>query len=584
MMRSDVLTKGDGKAPHRSLLYALGLSERELDRPLIAVVNSYNELIPGHKHLREIADRVKAGIRYKGGVPLEFNVIGVCDGLAMNHAGMKYSLPSREIIADSVEAVLNAHPVDGAVFIPNCDKIVPGMLMGGARVNIPSIFVSGGPMLSGRYKGEKLGLSEVFEAVGKKAAGLITDGELSEIEKCACPTCGSCAGMYTANSMNCLTEAIGLALPGNGTIPAVMAKRLALAEITGETVMDLVVNNIKMLDILTEKAFANAVAVDMALGASSNTVLHLAAVAYEANVGATLAVASEEQNISVKSDLRATARVAPTGILDMFDEIGRKTPQLCKLSPASKTFIEELDEAGGISCVMAELKKINAIDDSVLTVDGKLSERLVGKHADGEIIREISNPYRNDGGLAVLRGNLAPDGAIVKQGAVLENMMRFIGTAKVFDCEEDACGAILGNKIKPGDVVVIRYEGPKGGPGMREMLAPTAALAGRGLDSSVALITDGRFSGATKGASIGHVSPEAAAGGLIAYVLDGDKIEIDIPNRSIKLLVGDDEIEERKNVGAILCGRPPLHGYLKRYAAFVQSADKGAVLMCGEGD
>jgi len=549
-MRSDSFKKGDSRAPHRALLYATGLSERELDRPIIAVVNSYSELIPGHKHLREIADRVKAGIRYGGGVPLEFNVIGICDGLAMNHMGMKYSLPSRELIADSVESMLKAQPVDGAVFIPNCDKIVPGMLMGGARVNIPSIFVSGGPMLSGRFRGEKIGLSETFEAVGQRAAGKITEEDLTELEKCACPTCGSCAGMFTANSMNCLTEAIGLGLPGNGTIPAVMSKRYALAEIAGETVMDLVKNNIKMLDILTKKAFENAMAVDLALGASSNTVLHLAAIANEAKVDFSLA---------------------------LIDNLGKKTPQLCKLAPASRTYIEELDEAGGISAVMAELKKINAIDDSVLTVSGKLSERIKNKKADGIIIRPVENPYSKEGGLAILRGNIAVNGAVVKQGAVLPGMMKFTGTARPFDSEEESCEAILNNKIKSGDIVVIRYEGPKGGPGMREMLTPTAALAGQGLDSSVALITDGRFSGATKGASIGHVAPEAAAGGLIAYVLDGDKIEIDIPNRSIKLLVDDKEIERRKQ-SMELKKNTDLTGYLKRYTAFVQSADKGAVL------
>jgi dihydroxy-acid dehydratase len=499
---------------------------------------------------------------------------------------MKYSLPSREIIADSVEGMLKAHPVDGAVFIPNCDKIVPGMIMGGARVNIPTIFVSGGPMLSGRYKGEKLGLSEVFENVGKKAAGLITDDELSEIEKCACPTCGSCAGMYTANSMNCLTEAIGLALPGNGTIPAVMAKRYALAEITGETVMDLVESDTKMLDILTKKAFQNAMAVDLALGASSNTVLHLTAIAYEAGIKFSVGrgiLDAPPITTNVKSDLRRVWEAAPYDILDLIDKIGVKTPQLCKLSPASKTFIEELDAVGGISCVIAELCKLQekVIDDTVLTVDGKLSERLTNKGADGEVIRTISNPYRTDGGLAVLRGNIALNGAIVKQGAVNENMMKFTGVARPFDSEEETCEAILNNKIKSGDIVVIRYEGPKGGPGMREMLTPTAALAGQGLDSSVALITDGRFSGATKGASIGHVSPEAAAGGLIAYVLDGDKIEIDIPNRSIKLLVDDVEIENRKKSIKIK-KNTELTGYLKRYTAFVQSADKGAVLVYEE--
>ena len=555
-MRSDIIKKGDAKAPHRSLLYSIGLSEPELKRPLVAVVNSYNELIAGHRHLREIAERVKAGVRYGGGVPLEFNVIGVCDGLAMGHGGMKYSLPSREIIADSVEAALKAHPVDGAVFIPNCDKTVPGMIMGGARANIPSIFVSGGPMLSGSYKGGKLGLTEMFEAVGKKAAGLMTDEELSEIEKCACPGCGSCSGMFTANSMNCLAEAIGLALPGNGTVPAVMAKRLALAEITGETVMGLIAKDIKMLDILKKEAFENAMAVDMALGASSNTVLHLAAIAHEAKIDFSL---------------------------DIIDDLGKRTPLLCKLSPASKVFIEELDAAGGVSGVMAELckSKNKLIDETVAAVDGVLAKRLENKGADGKIIREISNPHSRDGGLAVLRGNIAPNGAIVKKGAVSGDMMKFTGTARPFDSEEEACEAILGDKIKAGDIVAIRYEGPKGGPGMREMLAPTAALAGRGLDPGVALVTDGRFSGATKGASVGHISPEAAAGGLIAYVLEGDEIEIDIPNRSIRLLVEDGEIEKRKRTMKIK-KNAGLTGYLKRYAAFVQSADKGAVLVCGE--
>ena len=551
--RSDTFIKGDSKAPHRSLLYALGLTESELERPLIAVVNSFNELIPGHRHLRDIADRVKAGIRYGGGTPLEFNVIGICDGLAMNHEGMKYSLPSREIIADSVESMLKAHPVDGVVLIPNCDKIVPGMIMGAARVNIPTVAVSGGPMLAGSYRGKKVGLSEIFEAVGEKAAGKISGGELAEIEKNACPTCGSCAGMYTANSMNCLTEAIGLALAGNGTIPAVMSKRLALAETTGEVIMELVKKDIKMLDIMTKEAFMNGMAVDLALGASSNTVLHLAAIANEAGVEFSL---------------------------DMIDNLGKITPQLCKISPASKIYIEELDCAGGISAVMGELCKLTekpVINDKVITVDGILKDRLVNKCADGEIIRKIDNPYRKDGGLAVLKGNLAPDGAVVKQGAVKDEMMKFTGIARPFDSEEQACDAIMNGEIKAGDIVVIRYEGPKGGPGMREMLTPTSVLAGQGLDSSVALITDGRFSGATKGASVGHVSPEAAAGGLIAYILGGDKIEIDIPMRSIKLLVDEQEIERRKRDMPIK-QRDNLTGYLKRYAAFVQSADKGAVL------
>lgn len=553
-MRSDTLKKGDNRAPHRSLLYALGLSEPELGRPFVAVVNSYSEMIPGHKHLGEIAERVKAGIRHGGGVPLEFEVMGICDGLAMNHEGMKYSLPSREIIADSVESVLRAHPLDGAVFIASCDKIVPGMLMGGARVNIPSIFVSGGPMPAGKYKGGKLGLSEVFEAVGKKSAGLISNDELSEIEKRACPACGSCSGMFTANSMNCLTEAIGLALPGNGTIPAVSAKRLALAEVTGEMVMELIKNGIKMLDILTKKAFENAMAADMALGASSNTVLHLAAVANEANV-----------SFSLKT----------------VDDLGKKTPQLCKLSPASNIFMEDFDAAGGVSSVMAELcrSENKVIEENVLTVNGRLADRLTGKGADGEIIRKIDDPHSPDGALAVLYGNLAPNGSVVKKGAAARSMMKFTGTAKPFDSEEEACEAIQKNDVAPGDVVVIRCEGPKGGPGMREMLAPTAALAGRGLDESVALITDGRFSGATKGLSVGHISPEAAAGGLIACVVKGDKIEIDISKRSIELSVDDAELAKRKKSIKIK-EKAGLTGYLKRYAAFVQSADKGAVLVC----
>ncbi|MCL2159724.1 MAG: dihydroxy-acid dehydratase, partial [Oscillospiraceae bacterium] len=413
-MRSHEFTKGDSKAPHRSLLYALGLSESELERPIVAVANSYNEFIPGHKHLREISERVKAGIRYGGGVPLEFNVIGVCDGLAMNHEGMKYSLPTRELVADSVEAVLRAHPVDGAVFIPNCDKIVPGMLMGAARLDLPSVFVSGGPMLAGRYKGERLGLSEVFEAVGKKAAGKISGEQLSELERAACPGCGSCAGMYTANSMNCIVEALGLALPGNGTIPAVMAARLALAEQSGEAVMEQIEKNITMLNILTKKAFINAMAVDMALGASSNTVLHLAALANEANIDFSL---------------------------EAIDELSRRTPQLCKLSPASKIFIEDLDSVGGISAVMAELKNAGAIDCTAATISGPLSLRIKNKGADGEVIRTHQNPYAKEGGLAVLRGNLSPDGAIVKQGAMSESMMKFTGTAKPFDSEEEACEA-----------------------------------------------------------------------------------------------------------------------------------------------
>ncbi|MHC1693972.1 MAG: dihydroxy-acid dehydratase [Eubacteriales bacterium] len=549
-MRSDKFKTGDSKAPHRSLLYAMGLSEDEVKRPVVAVVGSFNEFIPGHRHLREINECVKNGIRYAGGVPFEFETIGVCDGLAMNHEGMRYSLPSRELIADSVESMLTAHPVDAAVFVPNCDKIVPGMLMAAARVNIPCIFVSGGPMLAGSYGGQRVGLSDLFEAVGAKAAGRMIGEELTCLEKSACPTCGSCSGMYTANSMNCITEALGLALPGNGTIPAVMAARRALATKTGECVMELLHDGIKFSDIVNKSSVRNAIITDMALGCSSNTVLHLAAIAAEAGVEFSL---------------------------DMVDSLGKVTPQLCKLSPASRTYIEELDAVGGISALMAEVSKTGLLDTTAATVDGALAHRLHGKGADGIVIRRHENPWRADGGIAVLRGNLALDGAVVKQGAVLPEMMVFEGTAKTFDSEEESCTAIMEGRIKSGDVVVIRYEGPKGGPGMREMLTPTSALAGMGLDSCVALITDGRFSGATKGSSIGHVAPEAASGGLIAYVKTGDKIKINIPERSLELLVDEKEIADRRAKGAVAPDRQ-LTGWLKRYQSLVGPADKGARL------
>ena len=549
-MRSDKFKSGDSRAPHRSLLHALGMTANEIKRPFIAVAGSFNEFIPGHRHLREIAECVKAGIRSGGGVPFEFDTIGVCDGLAMNHEGMRYSLPSRELIADSVESVLMAHPVDAVVFVPNCDKIVPGMLMAAARLNLPSIFISGGAMLMGYHQGKKIGLSDLFEAVGAKSAGLIDAEELGCIERSACPTCGSCSGMYTANSMNCLCESLGVALAGNGTIPAVMSARRALATESGERIMKLYEQGIKFLDVVTPQAMENAIKTDMALGCSSNTILHLAAIAHECGL---------------EFDL------------DKVDAIGRVTPQLCKLSPAGDTFIEELDASGGISAVMGELARGGHIDVGVLTVNGTLGERINGKHADGEVIRTLENPHRADGSIAILRGNLALDGCVVKQGALSPAMMRFKGTARVFDSEEQAYESINAGNIRAGDVVVIRYEGPRGGPGMREMLTPTASIMGQGLGESVALITDGRFSGATKGACIGHVSPEAAADGLIAYVREGDAIEIDIPSRKITLCVGDDEIAERRKTRAIAPDRQ-LSGWLRRYQRMVTSADKGAVL------
>lgn len=549
-MRSSLIKDGPTRAPHRALLRALGLTDGEIKKPFVAVVCSASDYIPGHMHLKNIAEAAKAGIRNAGGVPFEFNTIGVCDGIAMNHKGMKYSLCSRELIADSIEVMLTAHPLDAVVFIPNCDKIVPGMILAAARLNIPSIFVSGGPMLAGRYKGRKIGFSEVSEAVGSHAAGKMTDEELTCLEKAACPGCGSCSGMFTANSMNCLTEAIGLALPGNGTIPAVYSERLRLAKEAGERVLGLLKEDLRPRDILNEKSIENAITCDMALGCSTNTVLHLTAIAHEAGV-----------DINVRR----------------FDEIGRKTPQICKLSPAGSHFIEDLYGVGGIQAVMKELASGGYLNGSAQTVTGTAESRYKkAPDADGTVIRRLGNPYRKDGGIAVLFGNLAVEGSVVKQGAVAPEMMEHTGPARVFNSEEDAGGAILSGKINPGDVVVIRYEGPKGGPGMREMLAPTATLAGYGLDASVALITDGRFSGATRGAAIGHVSPEAAAGGLIALIEEGDKIHVDIPGRKLELLVDDAEIEKRRKAWT---GAPDrnLTGYLKRYSQLVTSGSLGAV-------
>ena len=548
-MRSDLMKTGATRAPQRSLLKAMGLTDEEIKRPFIAVVNSKSDYIPGHKHLNDISQKVMQGIRNAGGVPFEFNTIGVCDGLAMNHKGMKYSLCSRELIADSIEVMLTAHPLDAVVFIPNCDKIVPGMLLAACSLNLPAIFVSGGPMLPGEYKGERYGLSEMFEYVGAHAAGKITDEELTAYEDHACPTCGSCSGMYTANSMNCLTEAIGMGLPGNGTRPAISGARRALAQEAGERVMELLEKNIRPRDIINEKSFENALRCEMALGCSSNTVLHLLAIAYEAGV--------------------------PVDI-NIIDEISKTTPQICKLNPAGKIFITDLNEKGGIPAVMKELSKKGIINEDCLTVSGTVGDRIKDAPApDGEVIHTVEEPLRQDGGIAILFGNIAPDGAVVKQGAVAPNMMKNTGPARVFDCEEDACDAIYGGKINPGDVVVIRYEGPKGGPGMREMLAPTSALAGMGLDSSVSLITDGRFSGATRGAAVGHVSPEAASGGLIGLIEEGDTVTVDITGRALTLHVSDEEIEERRK--NFTPKTKELSGYIKRYAKLVTSGSTGAV-------
>ncbi len=548
-MNSDNIKTGAARAPHRSLLYALGLTKEELERPIIAVVNAQSEVIPGHLHLDTVARAVKDGIRMAGGTPIEVPAIGVCDGIAMNHMGMHYSLPSRELIADSVETLLIAHAFDGAVLIPNCDKIVPGMMMAAARVNIPAIVCSGGPMLAGRFHEGKTSLSSMFEAVGAHAKGSLSDEELEAFEQSACPGCGSCSGMYTANSMNCLTEVLGMALAGNGTIPAVMSARTALAKHTGMQMMKLVEQNIRPRDIMTKDAFHNAVTVDMALGCSTNSMLHLPAIAHECGI---------------KIDLHEV------------NEISEKTPNLCHLAPAGHHYIEQLNECGGVPAVMAELSKKGLVLDGK-TVDGTVMDRIKNAKRTGDVIRPVDEPYSKTGGIAILYGNLAPDGCVVKRAAVAPEMMKSTCTARVFDSEEQANEAILGGKIKKGDVVVIRYEGPKGGPGMREMLAPTSNLAGMGLDKEVALITDGRFSGASRGAAIGHVSPEAAAGGLIAYVQEGDVIEIDINAYSIHLNVDSDELEKRLSNSQL---KPPkvLNGWLARYARMVRSADTGAIL------
>lgn len=551
-MNSKAVTQGVEKAAPRTLFYALGLTEDELQQPLVGIVNSFNELVPGHMNLRQITDAVKAGVRMGGGTPLEFPSIAVCDGIAMGHKGMHYSLASRELIADSIEVMARAHALDALVLIPNCDKVVPGMLMAATRLNLPCVVVSGGPMLAGRFNGEPVSLSTVFEAVGKAKAGTMSEDELKLLEQSACPTCGSCSGMFTANSMNCLTEAIGLGLPGNGTIPAVYSQRLALAKKAGKSVMDLVRKGITPDKILTEQAFRNALTVDMALGCSTNTVLHLPAIAKEAGI---------------KWDLNT------------INEISERIPQLCKLSPAGSHHVEDLNAAGGIQAVMKELFEHGMLDGSVLTVSGvKLAEQLEGKKVlNREVIRGVENPYNAQGGIRVLFGSLAPDGAVVKQGAVPKEMLVHKGPARVFDAEDDAMQAILNGKIVPGDVVVIRYEGPKGGPGMREMLGPTAALAGMGLDKSVALLTDGRFSGATRGPALGHVSPEAAEGGNIGLVREGDQILIDIPKGTLEIEISEAELESRRREWQPL---PPkiTDGYLARYARLVTSASEGAVL------
>lgn len=551
-MKSDAVKKGVSQAPHRSLFNALGFTKEEMEKPLIGIVSSQSEIIPGHMNLDKIVEAVKLGVAMAGGTPVVVPAIAVCDGIAMGHVGMKYSLVTRDLIADSTECLATAHQFDALVMVPNCDKNVPGLLMAAARINVPTVFISGGPMLAGHVKGCKTSLSSMFEAVGAYTAGKISAEELDEYENKACPTCGSCSGMYTANSMNCLTEAIGMGLQGNGTIPAVYSDRIKLAKHAGMKVMELLEKDIRPLDIMTEKAFMNALTVDMALGCSTNTMLHLPAIAREAGVKLNL---------------------------DIANEISARTPNLCHLAPAGHTYMEELNEAGGVYAVMNELSKKNLLNLDLITVTGKtVGENIkdcVNKNP--EVIRPIDNPYSVTGGIAVLRGNIAPDSCVVKRSAVVEEMLVHEGPARVFDCEEDAIAAIKGGKIVPGDVVVIRYEGPKGGPGMREMLNPTSAIAGMGLGSSVALITDGRFSGASRGASIGHVSPEAAVGGPIAFIEEGDIISIDIPANTINVKVSDEELNARK---AKWQPREPkvTKGYLARYAKMVTSADKGAVL------
>jgi dihydroxy-acid dehydratase len=550
-MRSNLMKQGLEKYPHRSLLKAMGLTDREIDQPIIGVANSYNEFIPGHIHLDKITQAAKAGVRLNGGTPLEFGVIGVCDGLAMHHAGMKYSLPSREIIADSIEIMATAHPVDGLILVANCDKIIPGMLMAALRLNIPAILISGGPMLAGRFKGRAVDLITVFEGVGAVKGGKICEDELKELSECACPGCGSCAGMFTANSMNCLSEALGMALPGNGTIPAVHAARYRLAKEAGFKIMELFAKQVLPRDIATLAAFKNAIAVDMALGCSTNTVLHVPAIANEAGIELSL---------------------------DLFNEVSVKTPHLCSMSPGGPHHLEDLDAAGGVPAVMAVLMEAGLVDGAPLTATGgTVADNLAPVRVlDASVIRPLANPYHAQGGIAILRGNLAPDGAVVKQSAVDPQMLVNEGAARVFESEEEATGAILEGRIKPGDIVVIRYEGPKGGPGMREMLTPTSAIAGMGLDKEVALLTDGRFSGGTRGAAIGHISPEAAEGGPIALIQEGDRIKIDIPGKTLTLLVDDAELTRRRQ--AWQRPEPKIRtGYLSRYSRMVSSGSQGAV-------
>ncbi len=551
-MRSDKMKKGVERAPHRSLMKAIGYTDEEIQRPIIGVANAFNEIIPGHIHLRQIVDAVKAGIRMAGGTPVEFGGIGVCDGIAMNHLGMRYSLASRELIADSVEVMAQAHPFDGLVVVPSCDKITPGMIMAILRLNIPAIVVSGGPMLTGNWKGKKVNLISVFEGIGQVRSGKMTEEELCNLEDEACPTCGSCAGMFTANSMNCLSEALGLSLPGNGTIPAISAKRYRLAKKTGMKIMELVERDIKPRDIATDAAFKNAIAVDMALGCSTNTVLHVPAIAHEAKV-----------------DLP----------LDVFNEMSTKTPHLCNMIPGGPHSLYDLDLAGGIQAILNELDKLGIINGDVITSTGKTAKENFSscQVKDREVIRPVENPYHKEGGIAILYGNLAPDGCVVKQSAVAPEMLKHKGPARVFESEDEAYEAILGGKINPGDVIVIRYEGPKGGPGMPEMLSPTSAIVGMGLDRQVALLTDGRFSGGTKGAAIGHISPEAAEGGPIALVREGDIISIDIPGKKLELEVDERELEKRKAEWK----RPEpriKEGYLARYARMVSSGAKGAIV------
>ena len=551
-MISDNVTKGVERAPNRSLFYALGYTKEELDRPLIGIVSAHSEIVPGHMHLDKITEAVKAGVRMAGGTPIMVPAIGVCDGIAMGHVGMKYSLPSRELIADSVETMARAHAFDGLVLVPNCDKIVPGMLMGACRINIPTVLCSGGPMMSGHVNGEEVSLSKMFEAVGARKAGFIDDDQLRVYEENTCPGCGSCSGMYTANSMNCLSEAIGIALPGNGTIPAVQGRRIMLAKHAGMAVMDMVEKDIKPRDIINEKTVRNALTCDMALGCSTNTVLHLLAIAHEAKVDV---------------DLK------------MFNEVSAKTPNLCHLAPAGGTHMHDLDRAGGIPAVMAELNKLGLLDTTQLNVNGHtVAENIAGKEpVDRNAIRSVEEPYSKTGGLMILWGNIAKDGCVVKRSAVAEEMLVHSGPARVFNSEDEAIDAIYNGRINKGDVVVIRYEGPKGGPGMREMLNPTSALAGMKLDKDVALITDGRFSGASRGAAIGHISPEAALGGAIGLIEEGDIIDIDIPGASINVRVDDAELEERRKGWE---PEPPkiTEGWLARYARLVASSSKGAIL------